>query len=551
MTSSYRICTCFPFHRSKIHIACHKSDSNACLLRHLYATYSVSSCVAYAIASIIILQLVTLFNRFLSDALQTKNEILNSTTIWWWNLLPHSKGLLFHIKMVRLSFFLTAVERRISMSKYIPGNQKHLSLEDRIYIENELNKGETFKNIARFLCKDPTTISKEVRAHRLSDWYHKGTFYNAHNFCIHRFHCRKTNVCGKIILCDVKCTSCPTCNQTCKDFVKEQCKRLDKAPYVCNGCTKKINHCTIAQKYRYDARFADRKYREKLSGSRAGINMTKHELRKKDGIVSPLIEQGQSPYQIITNHPELDMSVRSLYTYLDQGLFTARNIDLKRKPGFKPRKCHKTQITNRTVFEKRLFSDFSELQLSSFVEMDTVHSSRESNKTLLTFFFTKEKLFLAFLLNRCTKGAVRLIFDRLEKRMGTYEFLSVFEYILTDRGSEFGDPVALETGLDEIQRTSIYYCDPMRSGQKGGLEQAHTMLRMVLPKGTSFEFLTQWDVNLIVNHINSTPRESLNGSTPYDAALETLGKETLNAFQLKRIDPDLVNLTPKLIRFNH
>lgn len=156
-----------------------------------------------------------------------------------------------------------------------------------------------------------------------------------------------------------------------------------------------------------------------------------------------------------------------------------------------------------------------------------------------------------FLLNRCTKGAVRLIFDRLEKRMGTYEFLSVFEYILTDRGSEFGDPVALETGLDEIQRTSIYYCDPMRSGQKGGLEQAHTMLRMVLPKGTSFEFLTQWDVNLIVNHINSTPRESLNGSTPYDTALETLGKETLNAFQLKRIDPDLVNLTPKLIRFNH
>ena len=131
------------------------------------------------------------------------------------------------------------------MSKYIPGNQKHLSLEDRIYIENELNKGETFKNIARFLCKDPTTISKEVRAHRLSDWYHKGTFYNAHNFCIHRFHCRKTNVCGKIILCDVKCTSCPTCNQTCKDFVKEQCKikistffstKIQYRYFAQNGC---------------------------------------------------------------------------------------------------------------------------------------------------------------------------------------------------------------------------------------------------------------------------------------------------------------------------
>ena len=166
-------------------------------------------------------------------------------------------------------------------------------------------------------------------------------------------------------------------------------------------------------------------------------------------------------------------------------------------------------------------------------------------------FFTKEKLFLAFLMNRCTKGAVRLVFDRLEKRMGTYEFTSVFEYILTDRGSEFGDPDALETGVNGIQRSSIYYCDPMQSGQKGGLEQAHTMLRMILPKGTSFEFLTQWDVNLIVNHINSTPRESLGGRTPYSVALETLGEEVLNAFQLRPIAPDEVNLTPKLISFNH
>lgn len=279
--------------------------------------------------------------------------------------------------------------------------------------------------------------------------------------------------------------------------------------------------------------------------------MTKRELHQKDKIISPLIEQGQSPYHILTNHPELAMSVRTMYSYLDQGLFTARNIDLKRKARFKPRKCHKTQITDRAVFTGRLYSDFCALNLSAHVEMDTVHSSRESKKTLLTMFFTREKLLLAFLMNRCTKGAVRLIFDRLEKRMDTYEFASVFEYILTDRGSEFGDPDALETGVTGIQRSSIYYCDPMQSGQKGGLEQAHTMLRMILPKGTSFEFLTQWDVNLIVNHINSTPRECLGGRTPYSMALETLGKEALNAFQLRPIAPDEVNLTPKLIRFNH
>ena len=375
------------------------------------------------------------------------------------------------------------------MSKYIPGNQKHLTLEDRKYIEKSLNAGCSFKDIARYLCKDPTTISKEIRLHRLSDWYHKGCFNNAHNFCVHRYHCKKVNACGKIILCGIKCTTCPTCNQTCPDFVKERCNRLDKAPYVCNGCPKAINHCTIAHKYRYDAIFADRKYKECLSQSRAGINMTRHELHQKDMVITPLIFQGQSPYQIITNHPELDMSVRTLYSYLDKGI--------------------------------------------------------------LTFFLTREKLFLAFIMNRCTKGAVKLVFNKLEHQLGTYDFLTLFNTILTDRGSEFGDPESLENGINGIMRSSIYYCDPMRSGQKGGIEQAHTMLRMILPKKTSFEYLTQWDLRTIVDHINSTPRESLGGRTPYDVALENYGIDILKALQLRPIPPDEVNLTPKLIRFNH
>ena len=437
------------------------------------------------------------------------------------------------------------------MSKYIPGNQKHLTIEDRIYIQNELDKGTSFKDIARFLCKDPTTISKEVKARRASDWFHKGTFLNAKNFCTKRFRCKKTNACNKILLCGVKCASCPTCNQTCPDFQKERCSKLDRAPYVCNGCSKKINHCTIAHKYTYNARFADRKYRECLKDSRSGIAMTRQELHKKDKIITPLIDQGQSPYQIVANHPELNLSVRSVYNYLDMGLLTARNVDLKRKVKFKPRKVHKSQISDRRVFNGRTYADFQQLHLESFVEMDTVHSAVGSSKTLLTFFFTREKLFLAFLMNRNTERSVRLVLNRLEKRFGTFDFLTLFEYILTDRGAEFGDPDSLETGVTGIQRTNIYYCDPMRSGQKGGIEQAHTMLRMILPKRTAFEFLTQWDVNLITSHINSTPRESLNGHTPYDVALEAFGEDVLKAFQLRRIDPDKVILTPKLIRYNH
>ena len=413
-----------------------------------------------------------------------------------------------------------------------------------------LDNKESFASIAAALGKDPTTISKEIRNHL--QYRRVGGIHLSYNSCSKRFTCQKSHICAE---CHASrkytlCRRCSMCNSLCRDFEPEICRLLLKPPYVCNGCDKQVSRCTIAHKYKYNARFANRKYQENLSNARSGINMTKHELRQIDKIITPLIEQGQSPYQIITNHPELNISVRTLYTYIDLGLFCARNIDLKRKVSFKPRKCHKTQITDRTVFNNRTYTDFQALNLKSFTEMDTVHSSRESKKTLLTFFFTKEKLFLAFLMNRCTTGAVRLIFDRLEKRMGTYEFLTVFKYILTDRGSEFGNPDSLETGIDEIQRTSIYYCDPMQSGQKGGLEQAHTMLRMILPKGTSFEFLTQWDVNLIVNHINSTPRESLGGRTPYSVALESFGEEIMKAFQLRPIDPDEVDLTPKLIRYN-
>lgn len=221
---------------------------------------------------------------------------------------------------------------------------------------------------------------------------------------------------------------------------------------------------------------------------------------------------------------------------------------MKRKVKFKARKCHKSQITDREVFHGQLYSDFQQLPPTHVIEMDTVKSSRDSKKCILTFYFRDEKLLLAYLLNRCTKGAVRAVFDRLEERLGTITFSILFETVLTDRGGEFGDPKALEAGMDDCRRTSIYYCDPMRSGQKGDIENVHTKLREILPKGTSFENLTQWDLNLIVNNINSVPRQSLLGLTQYQTAKENFDMDVLLALQLKSIDPDKINLTPELIK---
>ena len=227
------------------------------------------------------------------------------------------------------------------MSRLIPGNHKHLTIDDRLYIEQALNNLIPISCIARYLCKDPTTVSKEILRHRQVNTWNRGSFNNPYNFCIHRFRCKKTNACDKIIICDTMCRSCHKCNSVCPRFERELCGRIESAPYVCNGCERPRHLCTIQTKYDYNAKIAQRHYEEKRSSSREGINLSKNELLAIDKIVTPQIIQGQSPYMIIANHLELDMSVKTLYNYIDKGIFLSRNIDLKRKTKFKPRKCHK------------------------------------------------------------------------------------------------------------------------------------------------------------------------------------------------------------------
>lgn len=437
------------------------------------------------------------------------------------------------------------------MSKLIPGNHKHLTLNDRTFIEQSLNEGKSFREISKYLCKDPSTISDEVFKNRIANTWNRGSFNNPHNFCVHRFRCRKTNACRKLIPCDTLCRSCSVCNRICSDFDLEHCRRIQKAPFVCNGCLQQRNKCPISTKYDYNAIAAHRLYSERLSASRQGISLSRKELHTLDSVVKPLIMQGQSPYMIVANHPELGISVTTLYNYINQGVLLTRNIDLNRKVKFKPRKVHNTQIKNRQVFIGRTYQDFKQSHSDEldFVEMDTVKSAKGSDKCILTFYFPETELFYAHLLYRCTPGAVKAVFDSLQERLGgAYDFSFLFPVILTDRGVEFGDPEGLETSPDGICRTSIYYCDPMRSNQKGGIENIHTMLRMIIPKGTVFTDLTQWDIRKCVDHINNAPRKALNGSTPYAEACKWYDEDVLKALQLRYVTPDQVMLTPKLLK---
>lgn len=433
------------------------------------------------------------------------------------------------------------------MSNLIPGNQKHLTLENRVFIETSLNNNLPFKEIAKYLCKDPSTISKEIRKHRILREHND---FASPNQCIHRGQCHLRNVCNRAVSCQKKCRTCSACNRHCKRFEKETCRTILHAPYVCNGCSKKAQ-CR-QERYFYKAVTADRHYHTVLSQSRAGINISEPDMEWLDSLVTPLIRQGQTPYMILNAHPEIKCSVKTLYNYIDSGALSVKNIDLPRKVIYKLRRPHPSEINNTGIFNGRTFKEFTSFMTehpdANVVEMDTVVGCEGSHKVFLTLYFRCCKLMLIYLLPDKTSASVKKIFDSLEKALGTLDFCRLFPVILTDRGTEFSDPDALETGDEGMIRTSIYYCDPMASGQKGGLEKNHEYIRYVTPKGTSFDSLTQRDAYKLSDHINSTARASMNGMCPYKLAGLLLGENALKAFRLHRIDADCIILTPDLLK---
>ena len=184
--------------------------------------------------------------------------------------------------------------------------------------------------------------------------------------------------------------------------------------------------------------------------------------------------------------------------------------------------------------------------------MDTV-IGRPGGKCLLTFCLRENEVFYAVLMDSKEADGVTAALDGLEMDAvdgGVAGELGEW-HVLTDRGPEFDRYEDIERScfsphLAE-RRLRVYYCDPYCSWQKPHVENAHTLLRRVLPKGASFDALTQEDVNLICSHINSYPRAELGWRSPFEM-LPEWGRENLPAaFGMRIVPRDEVNLTPSLI----
>ena len=393
-------------------------------------------------------------------------------------------------------------------------NYSQLNISQRETICILLNKGKNFTEIGNSIDKDRTTVSKEIRRNR----YIKSNFYEPF---------------------DIK-----GINKAVED-----CNKLKKFPYVCNTCPNK-NYCNKHHLY-YDYRVAQKHYEDKLISSRTGIDIDPNTIEDIEQQIVPLIkDKKQSVNQVYINHSDiLYFSKTTFYKYVDIGIFSLTNADLPKKIKYKKRKKNGTNKNKRelSLLKGRKYEDFivytSNHPKMNIVEMDTVIGKRENSKCLLTLYIRKTHFMLIFLLNKKDSASVNAKINFLKETLGIKLYSKVFRIFLTDNGTEFFSVLNFERDLDTGKKISnIFYCHPYSSYEKHGVEVNHEYIRRVLPKGTSFDNLTDEMVKSLQDNINAIPRESLSKDTPYNLT-KKLYPELIEKLNCTYIKPDDVSLS--------
>lgn len=452
----------------------------------------------------------------------------------------------FYLHTFSMPFMISelAAKRSVNMSKFF-------TYEERLTLQKYLKESLSFKKIAKNLDKNPTTISREIRKHssEVATGY-PGFPYNA---CRNRFSCRKKSLCGKECTrsSNVYCKLCQKCNDSCLDFIEEICTARFRIPYVCNSC-EQISKCTL-MKNLYDAEHAHVKAHETISESRSGLCICEDEISRLNAIISPLVKQGQSVHQIYVSHEnELMCSEKTIYNYIDACILDVRNIDLPRKVKFRERYKKPEFKVDKGCRIGRNYEAFQSYIDTNpdiaIVQMDSVIGTK-GGKCLLTVHFVETSLMLAFLRDSNTSQSIIDIYNDLDKKLGRELFRKLFPVILTDNGSEFSNPKAIEFGSGQWGiRTRIYYCDAGCPHQKGAIEVNHSLIRRVLSKGTGFNHLEQEDIILMMNHINSYKRKKLNNRSPYETFSFYHGEEVLQKLRCSPVTADEIHLKPSLLK---
>ena len=414
-------------------------------------------------------------------------------------------------------------------------NYMHLTFEERCKIEELLNKRMRKYQIAKEIGKTQSTISREINRHK--QFYMHSDYSNNYYSCVYFKDCKK-------------------CDHKCKFYKPIICKDRDKFYGACNNC-EKVKNCKL-DKYFYRATRAERDYRYNLSESRKGINLDENDLYNLAHLICPLIRQGQSIYVILENHPEIKLSAKTIYNYIDAGYFKdfgVTNMTLKRTIKRKKKRVTSTKLKKRKEpvdYTGRTYADYLQYKLDnpdkSTTEMDTLYN-HQSGPYIQTFIFENTGFMIGILHKEKTADSMSNALNTIQDILTSNEYESLFSLLLTDRGTEFSKPIQFEINHNTGEvKGKIFYCDPQHSSQKPHVENNHILIRDILPKKMDLSFLTQEKLNIMFSHLNSTPRASLGGKTSYEVFTFLYGKAVAKKLQITEIKKDDVCLTPSLLK---
>ncbi len=224
------------------------------------------------------------------------------------------------------------------------------------------------------------------------------------------------------------------------------------------------------------------------------------------------------------------ISLRTLYRYIDAGIFlrlTNKHLPVKgrRKKHHKKVKIQKRASAGKSIENRP--EEVQDREVFGHWEMDTVKGKQGITKScllVLTERKTRQEIVLK-LKNQKAESVVDAL-DGLERKWGEL-FSRVFKSITVDNGVEFSDNEGLErSARKEGIRTSMFYCHPYSSWERGSNENQNKLIRRHIPKGTDFEGTSHEEIAYIESWINNYPRGIFDYGTAAERFEEELSKLT-------------------------
>lgn len=228
------------------------------------------------------------------------------------------------------------------------------------------------------------------------------------------------------------------------------------------------------------------------------------------------------------------ISTRTLYNYIDDGLFLrVSNQDLPRH-GKTQKRCYKrvrrshNNSGGRSIKERpQEADDRSEV---GHWEIDCIESgkmhrdgriaAKKGRACLLTLIERSSRQVIMLKLPGQTQASVKRAMNGLERTLGAKAFRETFKSITSDNGSEFLDWQTLEESVyNKKARTTIYYAHPNCSWERGSNENANGFIRYFIPKGVMIAEYTKKEIENLAKQINKYPRRLLDGLSADEFAL--------------------------------